>query len=172
MLYYILYMYRSSQAPILSQYGMECLFFDLVPPRSFDFDQKLTQNVGQIILYYHMIKQFLPCLFWLTMMLSIFEYVLVKQLLSILMKNCYKTFHKWLFNITGRNIFFVCILRLITCFHFQNIIWKTEEYHTSKNIELVVKFSILILFRFCVFWWLSPVFIVAASCYNYLGRFR
>ena len=105
MLYYILYMYRSSQAPILSQYGMECLFFDLVPPRSFDFDQKLTQNVAQIILYYHRIKQFLPCLFWLTMMLSIFEYVLVKQLLSILMKNCYKTFHKWLFNITCRNIF-------------------------------------------------------------------
>ena len=30
-------------------------------------DQKLTQNVAQIILYYHATEQFLPCLNWLIM---------------------------------------------------------------------------------------------------------
>ena len=44
----------------LSQLG--CLFFDLVPPRAFDFDKKPSRNVTQIILYYHLIKQFLACL--------------------------------------------------------------------------------------------------------------
>ena len=31
-------------------------------PRAFDFDQKPTRNVAQIILYYHVTKQFLACL--------------------------------------------------------------------------------------------------------------
>ena len=35
---------------------------DFAPPHTFDFDQKLTQNVAQIIIYYHVAKQFLPCL--------------------------------------------------------------------------------------------------------------
>ena len=34
------------------------MFLDFAPPRAFDFDQKLTQNVAQIILYYHVTKQF------------------------------------------------------------------------------------------------------------------
>ena len=40
-----------------SQLG--CPFFDFAPPRTFDSDQKLTRNVAQIILYYHVGKQFL-----------------------------------------------------------------------------------------------------------------
>ena len=32
---------------------------------AFNFDQKLLRNVAQIILYYHVTKQFLPCLNWL-----------------------------------------------------------------------------------------------------------
>ena len=39
-----------------SQQG--CLFFDFAPPCAFYFDQKLTQNVAQIILYYHVTRQF------------------------------------------------------------------------------------------------------------------
>ena len=35
------------------------------PPRAFTFDQKLSRNVAQIILCYHVTKQFLPCLNWL-----------------------------------------------------------------------------------------------------------
>ena len=42
----------------VSQLG--CLFFGLAPPCDFDYlDQKLTQNVPQTILYYHVTKQFL-----------------------------------------------------------------------------------------------------------------
>ena len=38
----------------LSQGG--CVFFDFASPYDFHFDQKLTKNVTQIILYYHMTK--------------------------------------------------------------------------------------------------------------------
>ena len=40
-----------------SQLG--CLFLDFAPPRAFDFDQKLSRNVSQIIFYYHVTKKFL-----------------------------------------------------------------------------------------------------------------
>ena len=33
-----------------------CLFFDFTPPRPFDFDQKFTQNVAQIVFYYQVTK--------------------------------------------------------------------------------------------------------------------
>ena len=39
-----------------------CLLFDFPPPHAFEFDQKLTQNVAQMILYCHVALQFLPCL--------------------------------------------------------------------------------------------------------------
>ena len=39
-----------------------CLLFDFALSRAFEFDFKLTENVAQIILYYHVIKQFLSCL--------------------------------------------------------------------------------------------------------------
>ena len=42
-----------------------CLFFPFAPLRAFDFDQKLSRNVVQIILYYYVTNQFLPCLIWL-----------------------------------------------------------------------------------------------------------
>ena len=41
------------------------LFFDFAPPRAFDFDQKLSQNAAQIILYYQVTKQFVACINWL-----------------------------------------------------------------------------------------------------------
>ena len=43
-----------------SQLG--CFLFDFAPSRAFELDQNLTQNVAQIILYYHVTKQFLSCL--------------------------------------------------------------------------------------------------------------
>ena len=48
---------------VLPQYSKVSLgACDFAPPRTFDFDQKFTQNVAQIIIYYHVAKQFLPCL--------------------------------------------------------------------------------------------------------------
>ena len=55
-----------SDSPITVQWSqLGCLFFDFAPPRAFDFEQELSENVAQIILYYHVTKQFLPCLIWL-----------------------------------------------------------------------------------------------------------
>ena len=49
----------------VQQNQMVCLSFDFAPSRAFDFDKKFTQNVAQIIVYYHVTKQFFPCLKWL-----------------------------------------------------------------------------------------------------------
>ena len=46
----------------LQQSQSGCLFFDFAHSHAFNFNQKFTQNVAQIILYYHVTKQFLPCL--------------------------------------------------------------------------------------------------------------
>ena len=43
-----------------------CLLFDFAPSHAFKLDQKLTQNIVQIILYYHVTKQFLSCLNYLS----------------------------------------------------------------------------------------------------------
>ena len=40
----------------IQQSQLGCPFFDFAPPRAFDFDQKRTQNVAQIILDYHVTK--------------------------------------------------------------------------------------------------------------------
>ena len=86
------------------------------------------------------------------------------HVLSILIKNLHKTLHKyflsrdriissflaeikksincfrfWWKTYTKRQrTFFPCILRLVKCFQFQNMIWKTEECHLRKNIELKI----------------------------------
>ena len=49
----------SDSPTTVQQSQLGCLFFDFAPPRAFGFDQKLTQNVAQITLYYHVTKQFL-----------------------------------------------------------------------------------------------------------------
>ena len=54
---------------------------------AFDFDEKFTQSVAQVI--------------------------------------C---------NITCQKTFFRCTWRLVRCFQFQGMIWKTEKWHVSKNI--------------------------------------
>ena len=45
-----------------------------------------------------------------------------------------------------------------------------KQKYWIKN--MAVKLPILILFRFCLFCWLSPVSIVAASRFNYMGPCR
>ena len=84
---------------VLLQYSkVGCLFFDFAPPRAFDFDQKLTQNIVQVILYYHVTRQFLPCLNWLIMYLW-FQNMSWKNSwfhiwFHILMKNLHTALHK------------------------------------------------------------------------------
>ena len=57
------FFHRTRWLLVLLEYReLGCLFIDFLPPRAFDFDQKLIQNVAQIILYYHVTKHILPCL--------------------------------------------------------------------------------------------------------------
>ena len=61
--FFIIEHLRSLLLTALPRYSkVSCLFFDFAPPRAFDLDQKLTQNVPQVVLYYHVTKQFLLCL--------------------------------------------------------------------------------------------------------------
>ena len=64
-------------SPITVQWSqLGCLLFDLTPPRAFDFDQKLTEKVAQIILYYQVKKKISSLLELIDHVLSISEYVL------------------------------------------------------------------------------------------------
>ena len=69
------------------------------------------------------------------------------------------------------------------CFHFavdqvlsisgydlENGRMLCKQKYKIKN--MAVKILILILFCFCLFCRLSPVSIVATSCFNYIGSFR
>ena len=51
------------------------------------------------------------------------------------MKNFHVTFQKKLYNLTCQKTSFACILWLIKCFQFHNMVWKTEECYVSKNIK-------------------------------------
>ena len=83
---------------------LRCLFFDFAPPRAFHFDQKLSRNVAQVILYYHVTKQFLPCLNWLVTCFR-FQNMFWKNI------NCFRFWWK------------------LT----QSIAQLTMEYHVSKD---------------------------------------
>ena len=50
------------------------MLFDYAPPRAFDFDQKLTQNVTKITMQCHVSKKFLRLYFAVDYLLSVSEY--------------------------------------------------------------------------------------------------
>ena len=79
------------------------------------------------------------------------------HMLSNLIKNLHKALHKWFFTITYQNNFFLAWIDLSRAFDFRIYFGKT------------LKIPILILFHFCLLCWSSPVSIVAASCFNYIG---
>ena len=82
---------------------------------------------------------------------SISEYVLEKSwLLSIMMKNLNKA---QLCNITCQKTFFPCTMRLVRCFRFKGMIWRTEECRVSKNIALKT------------WWWKSRFWFCSAFVY-------
>ena len=100
----------------------------------FHFDQKLTQNVAQIILYHCMTWQFLPFLNWF---ITCFWFQNMFSLVAFdLDENLHKPLHKDLYNITCQKTFFSCTLPLVRGFKFQGMIWKTEECPVGKNVEL------------------------------------
>ena len=127
-------MAASYSSTTVQQSQLRCLFFAFAPPRVFDFDQKLTRNVAQIILYYHVTKQFLPFLNWF---ITCFRFQNMFSIVAFdLDENLHKPLHKDLCNITCQKTFFSCTLPLVRGFKFQGMIWKTEKCPVSKNVEL------------------------------------
>ena len=92
----------------------------------FQFWSKLSQNVAQVILHYHVTKQFLPCLNWLV--------TFWKNI------NCFRFSWKTYTNRCTSNYVISRVKRLslwlVRCFQNQGIIWKTEECRVIKNIAL------------------------------------
>ena len=71
-------------------------------------------------------------------MISISDYVLRKTLVAFYFDETYTKFCTNNRNIMCQKTLFSFILQLIACFQFQNMMWKTEECHVSKNIELKI----------------------------------
>ena len=119
-----------------------CLFFDFPPPRTFTFDQKLSQNVAQIILYYHVTKQYLPCLNWLVTCFQ-FQNMFWKNI------NCFRFWWKTYTKRCTSNYVISRVKRLSSpalcgwsgAFSFR--VWFGKR-------NMAVKISILILFLFCL----------------------
>ena len=150
---------------------MGCLFFDFPPPGAFDFDQKLTQNVAQIILYYHVAKQFLPYLNW---------FIMCFRFKNMFWKNsCFRFWWKTYTKRWTNNYVISCVKRLpqpalcgwSSAFSFR--IWLENGRMPCKQKYLIktmaIKIPILILFRFRLLCYLSPFSIVAASFFNFIG---
>ena len=119
--------------------------FDFAPPRAFDINQKLSRTVAQIILYYHLTNRSLLCLIWWVM-------------------------YFWFQNMFWKNI------------NYFRFWWKTYTKRFTSNYSRVkrlsspalwgwsgalnfrvwfgkrnmaVKILILILFLFCLLFWLK-----------------
>ena len=133
---------------------MECLFFHFAPPRAFNFDQKISRDIGQIILYYHVTKQFLPCLNWLVKCFrfqNIFRKTLIafdfdeKLSQSVAQYNASKNF-------LGLH-FAVGQVLSISAYDLKSGRMPCKQKYRIKN--MAVKIPILILFCFFLLCWLK-----------------
>ena len=137
----------SDSPTTVQQSQLGCLFFDFAPPRAFDFDQKLSRNVAQIILYYHVTKQFLPCLNWLVTCFW-FQNMFWKNI------NC---FQFWWKSYTKRCTSNCVISRVKRLSSPALCVWSGSfnfrVWFGKRN--MAIKTPILILLRFCLLCWLK-----------------
>ena len=109
--------------------------------------QKFSRNVAQIILYYHVTKEFLGCLNWLVTCFW-FQNMFWKNI------NCFRFWWKTCTKRCTSNYVISCVKRLYSpalcswsgTFNFR--VW-------FENWYMVVKILILILFLFCLLCWLK-----------------
>ena len=135
------------------------MFFDFAPPRVFDFDEKLSRNVEQIILCHHETKQFFPCVNWLVTCFW-FQNIFSKNI------NCYQL---WWKTYTKRCISNYVTLRVririlsspALCWQVFSVSWYDLENkrmpckHKNCIKSMAVKIPISIFFRFCLLCWLK-----------------
>ena len=146
-----------------------------VPPRAFDFDQKLTQNVAQMTIYYQVTKQFIGCLNWL---------IPCFPCQNVFWKNisCFRFWWKTYTKHCTNNCVISRVKRLSSPALCVDQVFLISRYD-SENRKIMykqkywiktmaVKIPILILFRFCLLWWVSSVSIVAVSWFSSIGPCR
>ena len=126
---------------------------------------------------YHMTKQSLSCLNWL---LTCFQFY------NLFWKNisCFWFWWKSCTKYYTNNYVVSFIKRLslpalavgqvlsISGYDLEDRRILCKQKFWIKIKYMVVKILILILFSFCLLWWLSPVSVVAGSWFNYKGPFR
>ena len=116
-------------------------------PCAFDFDQKLSRNVAQIILYYHVTNQFLPCLIWLVTCFW-FQNMFWKNI------NCFWFWWKTYTRHCTSNYVISRVKWLSSpAFYGWLDAFSFRVWYGKRN--MVVKIMILILFLFCLLCWLK-----------------
>ena len=113
------------------------MFFVFAPLRGFEFDQTLTQNVSQIILFYHVTKQLRSYLNW---------FITCFRFQNMLRKNitCFRFWWKTYKKCYTNNYVTYRVKRLCSpafygwsgAFNFWIWFGKMEECRVSKNNEL------------------------------------
>ena len=69
--------------------------------------------------------------------------------------------------------FFPCTLRLVMCFQYQGMVWKTEECYEKQRQKSRFWFSsAFVYFAALKTIYFAPVPVVAASCFNYIDPCR
>ena len=113
---------------------------DFEHPCVFNFDQKLMQNVAQILLYYHVIKQFLCCLNWLIRCFR-FQNVLEKHLLLlILMKNIHNVLcckNKYVISCVKR-LYLPVLCGWSSAFNLENRKMLRKQKYWIKNMAVKI----------------------------------
>ena len=150
----------------LKSAGVPVLWFPL--PRAFTFDQKLSRNVAQIILCYHVTKQFLPCLNWLVTCFQ-FQNMFWKNI------NCFRFWWKTCTKRCTSNY----VISRVKRFSSPALCGWSDALNFrvwSEKRNMAVKIPILILFL-CLLCWLKNhllwvLSVVAASCFTYIGPCR
>ena len=133
--------------------------------------KNLQKNIPQIIVYYLVTKQFLPCLNWLITCFR-FQNMFLKNI------SCFRFWWKTYTKSCTNNYVISRVKRLFSpafCGWSSGYILENGRMPCKQKYcikIMAVKIPNLILFRFCLLCWLSPASIVAASCFNYIGPCR
>ena len=136
----------------------------------FNFNQKLSRNVAQIILYYHVTKPFLSYLNWLVTCFR-FQNLFWENL------NCFRFWWKTYTKRCTSNYVTLRVIRLfplhfqldqvlsISGYDLENGRMSCKQKYCIKN--MAVEIPILILFHLCLLCWLKTIYFASCLCCSY-----
>ena len=154
-------MAASSGPTMVQESQLGCLLFDFTPPCAFNFDQKVSWNIAQIIPYYHVTKQLLCCLNWLVTCFR-FQNMFWKNIncFRFWWKTCTKHFTSNCVISRFKRFSFPALCEWSGAFNFRVWFEKWKQKYCIKN--MVAKILILILF--CLFYFADLKTIYFMSC--------